>query len=918
MEHLRRGAIIFIIMALLPALSSAEEHHAASLNPADVQAAVNAASAGDWVVLPAGDNSNWTTTVYVPPGINLRGAGVSKTILRQPTGSSARFFSFNNSSLSHNYNLEVYGFKIVGPSGREGAPVWPTSSGTGYAIEIKKYPQIKIHDLEIHNKNYGIVTRDVKKGVIYECGFYWIINNYSSATHGTGGYGVCCYTSDPWPADYPAFGSGSQVYVEDCTFSGVKHATSNGATGRMVTRYCKIEKGWRSHCSLDAHGQRSGNESSLTTEFYNNEIWLASEGIYEPQGVAGGTSIRGGQAVMFNNKFHSGGGSSPGDSLGIHDMDISDAGIYAYPGDYPVYWQPRNIWVWGNTYDGSPVRASESSSWFEENRLSGGVYDYRNIQLSGYVPFSYPHPLRQTSQSLDASAAASPVSGQAPLKVNFSAQATGGTSPYTYSWNFGDGQSSGSQNPSHTYPLSGDYVASLTVRDSQGSQKADSVTIRVTATATDPLTATPSVSPTVGTAPLTVSYAAGASGGTPPYSYRWDFGDGNTSLALTGTHTYNLTGTYALILTVTDSAATTAISSTTIAVGTVSAFRLSLSSQTGAPAPGQGGTTDPVPGTHSFSVGASVHLKSIPNVDYRFSRWSGDVPAFGLFNTQAEVAMDSDKTVSATFCTKCADVNGDLLITPADAQAAFDIFLGKTAEPTWCERENADVNSSGSKLEPKVTPADAQLIFRKYLKKGAAGADCSGNSRGSAAAVETLVLPGPRLTLNQISFERGQEIAVPIILEASSDITAFGFDLSFPQEVLEFVGLERTEITAEFSQLEANVLFRKKPDNEARSAGNAATDFDQTAQDMLNYTALRVGGYKLTSTMQPVSGVLVTLIFRVTGEVEEEMPFGITAVFDDLQNASLMNGAIRRQQIRKDERQPRGFEKDIASKRFDF
>jgi hypothetical protein len=70
--------------------------------------------------------------------------------------------------------------------------------------------------------------------------------------------------------------------------------------------------------------------------------------------------------------------------------------------------------------------------------------------------------------------------------------------------------------------------------------------------------------------------------------------------------------------------------------------------------------------------------------------------------------------------------------------------------------------------------------------------------------------------------------------------------------------------------------------------------------------------------MQPVSGVLVTLVFRVIGDVGEEIPFEITAVFDDLQNAILMNGAFSRQQTRKDERQPRGYDKNIGSKKFVF
>lgn len=917
MRRFKSGAIIWMIWALIPAFSSADEHSAASLNPADVQAAVNAARAGDWVVLPAGDNSNWTTTVNVPPGINLRGAGVDKTILRQPTGFSARFFAFNSSSLSHSYNLEVYGFKVVGPSAVEGSPVWPTSAGTGIAIEIKKYPQIVIHDLEIHNKNYGIAMRDVKKGVVYYCSFYWIINNYSGSTHGTGGYGVCNYTSDPWPADYPAFGSGNQVYVEDCYFYGVKHSTSNGATGRMVTRYCKIERGWRSHCGLDAHGQRSGNESSLTTEFYNNEVWLASEGVHESQGVAQGANIRGGQGVIFNNKFHSGGGSSANDSIKIYDTDIVDAGVYTYPADYPIYWQPRNIWVWGNTYNGSPVEASEGSSWFEKDRLTGGRYDYRNVQLPGYTPFPYPHPLRPTNQALAASASASPLSGRPPLTVNFSGRGDGGVPPYSYSWNFGDGQSSATQNPSHSYAVVNTYVASLTVRDSQGSQATDSVTLNVTDTA-DPLVAMASASPAAGLAPLTVNFTGSASGGTPPYAYGWDFGDGGSSTAPNSSHTYTAIGNYSATLTVTDANSGSAVSSVAITVTSVSAFSLSLSSQTGAPAPGQGGTTDPAPGTHSYAVGASVPLKSVANANYRFSRWSGDISEFSLFNGQTTIMMDGNKSLSARFCTKCADVNGDLLITPADAQAAFDIFLGKRTAPTWCETENADVNLSGSKLEPSVTPSDAQLIFKKYLKKGVATSDCSGNSRSASAVVESATVPATRLTINRVTLQRGQEIAVPIILEASSDITAFGFDLEYPPDALEFVGLERTDMTSGFTQLEANLLNTGDSAADALFIADPNPGFDLAPQDVLHYGALRVGGYKLTSTAQAASGVLVTIIFRVTGEIGEETPLAVTAVFDDLRNASVSNGAITTQEKRSDERLSRTSPRRSASKRYDF
>jgi len=66
----------------------------------------------------------------------------------------------------------------------------------------------------------------------------------------------------------------------------------------------------------------------------------------------------------------------------------------------------------------------------------------------------------------------SPSSGAAPLTVQFSASCSGGAEPYSYSWVFGDGDTSILQNPSHTYSNAGTYSWSLTVIDS-GSKRYD-------------------------------------------------------------------------------------------------------------------------------------------------------------------------------------------------------------------------------------------------------------------------------------------------------------------------------------------------------------------------------------------------------------------------------------------------------------
>jgi PKD repeat protein len=85
----------------------------------------------------------------------------------------------------------------------------------------------------------------------------------------------------------------------------------------------------------------------------------------------------------------------------------------------------------------------------------------------------------QTTPSLSAQIVASKASGIAPLFVIFAASASGGTSPYSYSWAFGDGTVSTAKSPSHEYSSPGSYIAVLTVRDSSSIRASASVSIRV-------------------------------------------------------------------------------------------------------------------------------------------------------------------------------------------------------------------------------------------------------------------------------------------------------------------------------------------------------------------------------------------------------------------------------------------------------
>jgi PKD repeat protein len=72
-------------------------------------------------------------------------------------------------------------------------------------------------------------------------------------------------------------------------------------------------------------------------------------------------------------------------------------------------------------------------------------------------------------------------SGPAALTVSFSSAGSTdpGGSSLSYSWNFGDGGSSTSANPSHTYPTAGTYTAVLTVRNSSGATGTASLGVTV-------------------------------------------------------------------------------------------------------------------------------------------------------------------------------------------------------------------------------------------------------------------------------------------------------------------------------------------------------------------------------------------------------------------------------------------------------
>jgi gliding motility-associated-like protein len=176
---------------------------------------------------------------------------------------------------------------------------------------------------------------------------------------------------------------------------------------------------------------------------------------------------------------------------------------------------------------------------------TGGTYTIKLVNNFGGCMDSVSKSIFVKIKSLATFVADDSLACKVPFLVNFTNQSAGSN---TYLWNFGDGATSVTVNPAHTYTAVGSYTVTLIVTNSNGCMdtlvKTAYIKIQLPEIVINDL-------PQKGCTPLTINPTATVTANEIITTYLWNFGDGGTSNLVNPSHVYNTAGTYDVSLTIT-------------------------------------------------------------------------------------------------------------------------------------------------------------------------------------------------------------------------------------------------------------------------------------------------------------------------------------------------------------------------------
>jgi beta propeller repeat protein len=181
----------------------------------------------------------------------------------------------------------------------------------------------------------------------------------------------------------------------------------------------------------------------------------------------------------------------------IYDLSTSNLTTIEHPlsvgaDSQPVIYSNRIVWTRGDwPYENSDIymydlststgtQITTNESFQEEPAIYGDRIvwkDERNRNQNGEINYDIYMATLSSGSPVTAAFSASPASGKAPLKVQFTDKSTG--SPTSWRWSLGDKTYSTLKNPAHRYTTAGKYTVTLTVKNSAGNNtKTGYITVR--------------------------------------------------------------------------------------------------------------------------------------------------------------------------------------------------------------------------------------------------------------------------------------------------------------------------------------------------------------------------------------------------------------------------------------------------------
>ncbi|AVR95041.1 hypothetical protein [Pseudoduganella armeniaca] len=253
------------------------------------------------VIIPAGDCDWADNELYIPVGMELKGAGRDQTILRRTAIlTSNKYLVRFDCSGNDPRPARFSGITMVGA-------YEPKSEDKGlgliggcrdFQVARSRFMNFVFAGVEVR-EGVEVPGRKHQRGVIYDNIF---LNNYHQKVRNLG-YGVAVFGDGSWPA--LELGTEEAVYVEDNIMYGNRHHIAANAGARYVFRYNTVQADDRTKdfAQIDAHGQTETNQHGTRSwEIYNNDI---STNLTSGQNSAA-IGIRGGDGVIFANKFGTG------------------------------------------------------------------------------------------------------------------------------------------------------------------------------------------------------------------------------------------------------------------------------------------------------------------------------------------------------------------------------------------------------------------------------------------------------------------------------------------------------------------------------------------------------------------------------------------------------------------------------------